>query len=230
VSQSAIVPEAPNVREVGFPELFVKTAIAHSITYMFMGVIAATAMNYREAFARPEVACYMRQLNDPWVMAGPLFQPLRGLIFALALYPLRSLLFGRKCGWAILWWLLVALGILGTFGPAAGSLEGMVYMTAKPLAQMMGYLEVVPQAFLLSVILCYWINHPKKWLNWTLGVMFFLIMALPVLGLLTRNYQPHRSSLSGWEQVQEPHRIGSTNSNSSLTQKEAFSGRHTLRA
>jgi len=50
----------------------------------------------------------------------------------------------------------------------------------------MGYLEVVPQALLLSLILCYWVNHPKKWLNWILGILFFLSMALPVLGFLAK--------------------------------------------
>lgn len=169
-------------------ELSVKTAAAHTITYMFMGIVAATTLHYGEGFAKPEVACYMRQLNDPRVMAGPLFQPIRGLVFALAFYPLREVLFGRKHGWLVMWWLLVALGILGTFGPAPASLEGMVYSTWPVLGQMRGWLEVVPQALLLSVILCYWVNHPKKWLNWTLGVLFAIVMVLPVLGLLTRQH------------------------------------------
>jgi hypothetical protein len=171
----------------GFASLFVKTAVAHTTTYFFMGVLAATTMHYKEAFARPEMACWMRQLNDPWVMAGPLFQPLRGLVFALAFYPLRRILFGTKRGWLVMWWLLVALGILGTFGPAPGSIEGMIYTTAAPLGQMMGWLEVVPQALLFSVILCYWVNRPeKRWLNWTLGIIFVVMMILPALGLLTR--------------------------------------------
>ena len=169
-----------------FPELFAKTAAAHTITYMFMGIIASTAMNYKEMFAQPQVACYMRQLSDPWVMAGPLFAPLRGLIFALAFYPIRSTLFGRKQGWLVMSWLLVALGILNTFGPAWGSVEGMIYTVAPALGQTKGWLEVVPQAMLLSGILCYWVNHPKKWLNWTLGILFVITMALPTLGLLTR--------------------------------------------
>jgi hypothetical protein len=86
-----------------------------------------------------------------------------------------------------MWWLLVALGILGTFGPAPASIEGMIYTTAPVLGQMVGWLEVVPQALLLSVILCHWVNRPeKKWLNWTLGSIFVVVMILPVLGLLTR--------------------------------------------
>lgn len=178
-----------HISEAGAPrflELFVKTAAAHTITYMLMGIIASSAMNYKEMFARPEIACYMRQLSDPRVMAGPLFGPVRGLIFALAFYPIRSILFGKKRGWLTMWWLLVALGILNTFGPAWGSVEGMIYTLASPLGQMRGWMEVIPQALLLSVILCYWVNHPKRWLNWTLGALFLLAMALPTLGLLVR--------------------------------------------
>ncbi len=52
---------------------------------------------------------------------------------------------------------------------------------------MRGWLEVVPQALLLSALLCYWVNHPeKKWLNWLLGILFLIAMAMPVLGLLAR--------------------------------------------
>lgn len=179
----AIQTQAP-ARLPAFPELFAKTVVAHTVTYTFMGIIASAALHYREEYAKPEIACYMRQLSDPMVMAGPLFQPIRGLVFALAFYPLRDVLFGRRRGWLVMSWLLVALGILGTFGPAPASLEGMIYSTWPVVGQMRGWLEVVPQAVLLSAILCNWVNHPKKWLNWTLGILFALAMALPVLGLL----------------------------------------------
>ena len=63
----------------------------------------------------------------------------------------------------------------------------MVYTPVPILAQMRGWLEVVPQAVLLSALLCYWVNHSeKKWLNWLLGVVFVLMMAMPVLGLIFR--------------------------------------------
>jgi len=57
-----------------------------------------------------------------------------------------------------------------------------------PLSQLRGWLEVVPQAVLLSALLCYWVNRPAKWLNWLLGTIFLIAMALPALGLLVR---PH---------------------------------------
>jgi hypothetical protein len=177
--------DTPQIR---FWPLAAKTIVAHTVTYFFMGVLASTLLDYAAAFARPEMACWMRQFDDPWIMAGPLFQPIRGLIFALVFYPLRSVLFGRRNGWLLMWWMLVALGVLSTFGPAPGSVEGMLYTRLPILGQLKGWLEVVPQALLLSVWLYYWvIRPPKKWLNWTLGILFFLLMLMPVLGLMARN-------------------------------------------
>ncbi|MGB3905834.1 MAG: hypothetical protein WBB22_13030 [Anaerolineae bacterium] len=47
------------------------------------------------------------------------------------------------------------------------------------------WLEVVPQALLLSVILFYWVNHPeKRWLNWVMGALFIVMLILPAMGLL----------------------------------------------
>jgi len=172
--------EKPPVR---FPALALKTIVSHTLTYFLLGVLAAYYLNYAELLARPDSG--MRPITSPWVMAGPLFQPIRGLIFALVFFPLRNCLFGRKHGWLLMGWMLVALGILSTFGPASGSVEGLVYTPTPVLLQLRGWLEVIPQALLLSALLCYWVNHPgKRWMNWTLGVLFFIAMALPVLGLL----------------------------------------------
>ena len=170
---------------LGFLELAVKTIVVHTITYFLMGLFAASFLDYAVRFARPEMACWMRQIDTAIVMAGPLFQPIRGLLFALAFYPLRESLFGRRNGWLVLWWLLVALGILSTFGPTPGSVEGMVYTVIPIQDQLTGWLEVVPQALLLAVGLHYWVNHPEKgWLNWVLGAVFGLMLLLPALGLL----------------------------------------------
>ena len=80
-------------------------------------------------------------------------------------------------------WMLIGIGILGTFAAPGGSFEGFIFTTAPILTQMRGYLEVVPQALLLSALLCYWVNRPRKWLGWTLGALYFVCCALPILGL-----------------------------------------------
>jgi hypothetical protein len=163
--------------------LTIKTIVVHTITYFLVGIVAFNLFNYSEGFVAPEMACWMRPTDDSLVMAGVLFQPIRGVIFALAFFPLREILFGKKHGWLIAWWLLVALGILSTFGPAPGSIEGLIY-TILPLS-ISTYLEVILQSFLLAGLLYYWVNHPeKKWLSWVLGVVFGIILILPILGLV----------------------------------------------
>ncbi|HMD96133.1 MAG TPA: hypothetical protein VKM93_02225 [Terriglobia bacterium] len=174
--------DSPQLR---FPALAAKTMVSHTLTYFIMGVLAAHFLNYAALMARPDSG--MRPFTSPWIMAGPLFQPLRGLIFATVFYPLRDCLFGKKNGWLLMGWMLIALGILSTFAAASGSIEGMIYNTMPIRFQMRGWLEVMPQALLLSALLCYWVNHPeKKWLNWLLGIVFLIMMAMPILGLLTR--------------------------------------------
>ena len=174
-----------DARRITLSTLTVKTVVVHTITYFVAGILAYTLGGYGKTFSQPPLSYFMRPTSDRWVMAGPLFQPIRGVIFALAFYPLRNVLFAEKRGWLILWWLLVALGVLSTFGPAPGSVEGMIYTIIPPLTQLMGLWEVLLQSFLLSVVLFDWVNHPeKRWLDWALGIAFLIVMILPVLGLL----------------------------------------------
>jgi hypothetical protein len=170
------------------PSLLVKTVVVHTVTYFIAGVLALVAGGYETTFATPPLSYFMRPTTDAVVMAGPLFQPVRGVIFALAFYPLRTVLFERRRGWLILWWLLLALGVLSTFGPAPGSVEGIIYTIIPPRRQILGLWEVLLQSLLFSFILYHWVNRPRKrWLDVTLGVSFAIVMLLPLLGLFARS-------------------------------------------
>jgi hypothetical protein len=167
--------------------LILKSAVLHTVTYFLAGLVAANVFNYEGLFAIPSMAGFMRPYEDVWVMLGPLFQPLRGMLFALALYPLWSNLFNRKYGWLVIWWLLVAIGILSTYGPTPGSIEGLLYTQVPLAAHLRGLPEVLVQSFVYSLVLFYWINHPeKRWLTWVLVIMFFILMTFPILGLLVK--------------------------------------------
>jgi len=171
---------------IRFAPLAAKTMVSHTVTYFLMGALAYQFFHYGAMMNRPGSG--LRPATSIWVELGPALQPIRGMVFALVFYPLRGSLFGRKNGWLLMGWMLVALGILGTFGAPGGSLEGLIYTTTPVLLQLRGLLEVVPQAFLLAALLCYWVNHPgKKWMNWSLGIVFFVVIALPILGLLARH-------------------------------------------
>lgn len=171
---------------ITLPSLIVKTVVVHTVTYFVAGVLAFTLNDYETAYAQPPLSYIMRQTSDALVRAGPLFQPIRGVIFALAFYPLRTVLFEQRRGWLILWWVLLALGVLSTFGPAFGSVEGLIYTTLPARSQILGLWEVVLQSFLLAFILYHWVRGPRRrWVGWTLGVSFCIVVTLSVLGLLT---------------------------------------------
>ena len=174
----------PN-HDVRFLPLVARTTIVHTVSYVVMGVLAASLLDYKSALARPDMACWMRQMSDPMIMAGPLFQPIRGVVFALVIYPLRDVVFSRRLGWLLLFWVLVALGVVSTFGPTPGSLEGLVYTVIPVRDQLAGYLEVVPQALLLAYGVVYWTNHSEnRTLTWIMVAAFVASMGLPMLGLL----------------------------------------------
>ncbi len=124
-------------------------------------------------------------MTSPLVMLGPALQIVRGVLFVAVLYPLREILFERRNGWLLISWMLIGVGILGTLAAPPGSLEGFIYTTVPLGLQVRGYLEIVPQALLLSALLFYWIRHPgKAWLNWSLGLAYAVCALLPILGLL----------------------------------------------
>lgn len=167
--------------------LTLKTIVAHTITYFIAGLVAFTVFNYAADFANPQMRTWMRQTNDPIVALGPALQFIRGILFALAFYPLREILFGRKNGWLVIWLLLVSLGIFSTFGPTPGSVEGAIYTTLPLREQFLsgGMLEILSQSFLFSGILYYWVNHPeKRWINWVLGILFALVLLMSLMGYL----------------------------------------------
>jgi len=172
----------------GFSELTIKTIVVHTVTYFVMGVLALVVFDYAALNAQPDMARLMRQTTDPLVMAGPLFQPIRGLVFALAIYPVRQVVFTRQQGWLVLWGILVALGIVSPFGPAPGSIEGLIYTVVPVRHQLRGLLEVVPQALLLALGVVYWVNHPaKRWFTWLMATAFAAVILLSIAGLLARS-------------------------------------------
>lgn len=170
---------------VRFGRLAVTMIVVHTVTYFIVGVLAFLLLDYEQLYARPDLAGLMRPTTDRLVMAGPLFQPLRGFVFALAVYPLREIVFARPRGWLALWGLFVALGIVSTFGPAPGSIEGLVYTVVSVPHQLLGLVEVVIQSLVLAAGVVYGIRHPeKRWLHRLMLVIFVLVMLLPVAGLL----------------------------------------------
>jgi hypothetical protein len=174
-----------NPPRLSFWTVAVKSAATHTVTYFILGLLASTFFNYTDFLANSSLNVMMRQTSDRWVMLGPLFQPIRGILFAVVFYLLREPFFGKKNGWLVMWVTLVVVGIFSTFGPTPGSVEGMLYTIFPLWVHLRGLPEVLLQSLALAVVLFYWVNSPqKKWLNWVMGIAFVIFMSFPILGLL----------------------------------------------
>lgn len=163
-----------------------KTTVVHTVTYFVAGALAYASFDYRALWDEPVFNVYMRRMDDPLLMAGPLFQPIRGVLFGVVFYLLRREFFGRAYGWLTIWVVLVVMGMLSTFGPAPGSIEGLIYTTVPVSSQFGGgSIETFAQALSFSFIVFYWVRHPgKRWLTWVMVVAFLIVLAMSVIGLL----------------------------------------------
>lgn len=156
----------------------------HVLTYFVIGLVAYLALDYRQAFLSTDLRYLMRPTTSPWVAAGPAFQLIRGLLFAVIFYPLASLFIRRNNGALLLWSLFLGLAILGTAGPSPGSLEGMLYTKLPLRLHLFGLPEVVVQTLLFSLGLVGWCRKPARWKNVASGIGVALIILTGVAGVL----------------------------------------------
>ncbi len=168
-----------------FRSILYRTIISHTVTYFVTGVVASILLGYATRMIRPDVAPIIRKITDPILIASPLFQPFRATLLAIVFYLLRDVLFSNRKGWLIMWCLLVVIGILTPFSASWGGVEGMIFFNLPFSDHIAGWPEVFSQTLLLSVILTYWVDHPKsKRLHVILLVGFILTMLLPIIALL----------------------------------------------
>jgi hypothetical protein len=133
-----------------------KVIVAHTATYFIFGIIMSNAFDYGEIFQREIIRDYMIPMGEHNIVLGPFLQPLRGLIFAIGLWPLRGFLIEKKRGWLTLWGLLVTIGILSTPAASPGSIEGMLYSKLPMWYHLIGYPEIVLQTLVFSIWLVWW--------------------------------------------------------------------------
>ena len=133
-----------------------KVIIAHMATYFIFGILMSNVFDYGEIFQRPIIRDYMIPIDEHNIVLDPFLQPVRGLIFAIGLWPLRGFLIQKKRGWLTLWGLLVTIGILSTPAASPGSIEGMLYSKLPMWYHLIGYPEIVLQTLVFSIWLIWW--------------------------------------------------------------------------
>ncbi len=139
-----------------------RVIIVHTLTYFVFGLVMSNVFNYGEIFKQPIIRDYMLPMDQHNILIGPFMQPVRGLIFAIGLWPIRGYLIEKKRGWLTLWGLLVTIGILSTPAASPGSIEGMLYTKLPMWYHLIGYPEITLQTLAFSIWLVWWERQSTK--------------------------------------------------------------------
>ncbi len=133
-----------------------KVALVHTVTYFVFGLIMSNLFDYGRLFQQEIIRDFMRPIDSSSAFLGPLVQPIRGLLFALGLWPIRRTIVESRRGWLILWGIFVIFGILGTPAAAPSSLEGVIYSKLPLWYHLIGLPEILLQTLTFSLILVWW--------------------------------------------------------------------------
>jgi hypothetical protein len=164
--------------DVGFTRFFLRITACHMVTYMVIGLLAFLTMDY--ATAHSAEGSSMVPTDSVRVSLGPALQVIRGVIFAIVLYPFRRVFLDENHGWLKLWGLFMGLAILSTAGPAPGSVEGMIYTKYPIVGQIFGLWEVVLQTLIMSVLVVLWHRKPTSAWNIVMGILTALVFLLSI--------------------------------------------------
>ncbi len=139
-----------------FLSFTVKVIVVHLATYILVGAIMSNIIDYSELFQQDIIKDFMRPFDSPHVAIGPYLQIARGLLFAIVLWPIRSVLLEKKRGWLILWTIFVVFGILSTPAAAPCSIEGIIYSKLPLWYHLLGLPEIMVQTLIFSIALILW--------------------------------------------------------------------------
>jgi len=139
-----------------FLRFSVKVIVAHTVTYFIFGLVMSNVFHYERLFQQDIIKDFMRPIDSPYVFAGPFLQPIRGLLLAIGLWPIRNFILGKKNGWLIVWNIFAMFGILSTPAAAPCSVEGVIYSKLPLWYHLIGLPEIMLQTLIFSLALVWW--------------------------------------------------------------------------
>ena len=129
--------------------------VAHVFTYAVVALIAMPlTLNYADNIVEQMGFRPLDEISMGAVLFG---QIIRGLLLGIVIWWIKDSIIGKKLAWLKLWAILVILGIFNTYGPAQGSIQGIIYLAPiedLPVSASLGILEIMAQPLLFSIIVC----------------------------------------------------------------------------
>ncbi|MCL2361759.1 MAG: hypothetical protein FWC73_08110 [Defluviitaleaceae bacterium] len=135
---------------------FTKIIAAHVITYTIVTLLAMPlTIDYADSIIE---FMGFRPLDEISMGAVLIGQIIRGVLLGIVIWWIKDSIIGKKLAWLKLWVILVILGIFNTYGPAHGSIQGLIYLAPienLPISASLGMLEVMAQPLLFSIVVTF---------------------------------------------------------------------------
>jgi len=135
---------------------FTKVIVVHVITYTIVTILAMPlTFDYAESIVELMGFRPLDEISMGMVLIG---QIIRGVLLGIVIWLIKDSIIGKKWGWLKLWAILVILGIFNTYGPAHGSIQGLIYLAPiedMPVSMSLGMLEVLAQPLLFSIVVAF---------------------------------------------------------------------------
>lgn len=106
-----------------FVSFAVKVIVVHTVTYFVFGLIMCNVFDYGCVYQQEIIRDFMQPIGSTGVFLGPILQPVRGLLYAVGLWPIWNTVLEKKHGWLTVWGIFVLVGILGAPAAAPSSME-----------------------------------------------------------------------------------------------------------
>ena len=135
---------------------FTRVIVAHVITYTVVTIITMP-LTFSYADSIVELMGF-RPLDEISIGAVLIGQIIRGFMLGIVIWWIKDSIIGEKLAWLKLWAILVILGIINTYGPAHGSIQGLIYLAPIPdipVSMSLGILEVMAQPLLFSIVVTF---------------------------------------------------------------------------
>lgn len=132
-----------------------RVVVVHTITYILASVGVMFLLDTASGVDALASEVF-REMESPWLFAGPFLQPIRGLLIALVIWPIWDMFVAHRLGWLRLWLMLVGIGIIAS--PVAGpaSMEGFLRTVLSIDAHLLILPELLIQTAAFSILLVLW--------------------------------------------------------------------------
>ncbi|MCL2353421.1 MAG: hypothetical protein FWC69_02185 [Defluviitaleaceae bacterium] len=128
--------------------------VAHVATYFLCGFIFMHLLGYDDYSLELLGFRPLDEINSAVLVLG---QVVRGILKGFVVWWIKDSILGKKLAWLKLWAILVILGVVSTYGPVPGSIEGFIYLAPvdMPVNMVLSIFEVLLQPLLFSIIVAY---------------------------------------------------------------------------